>query len=229
MDIPNQIESLPAPFEELLSQWQAHKHLAVPPPAPIMLWHNEGCHVFIDNEWGPAIPYPPIDHRDGHQNHGYEELKGNVEAVSLIPEVEGWPELEQFLITINVADSPLESAGCEKHYFPAEIEGKPAANLGSYIDVIFTNAALNDKAENLLLLASHLAQAVKGCEKWWGCVELSLHRFRRVPGAELPWGLMIRVNNHGRTEEEARKFWGETLRRLSDAIATLPRDLQWTE
>lgn len=222
-------QSYLALFDELLLHWQAHKHITNPPPEPILLWHTLGCHIFIDDNWGPAIPYPPIDHQDGHQNYGYEELKGNTEAVSHIPEVEGWPELEQFLMIINAANSPLESAGCEKHYFPAEVEGKPAVNLGSYVDVIFSDAPLNDTAENHLLLASLLAQTVKDCDKWWGCVELSLHRFRRVPRAELPWGLIIRVNNHGRTEEEARKYWGETLRRLGITIAFLPRDLQWTE
>lgn len=215
-------------FDELLLQWQAHKHLTSPPPEPIMLWSSEGRYIFLDNEWGPPIPYPPIDHQDGHENSGYMDLKADPEAVSLVPEVDGWPELAQFLITINAAASPLESVGCEKGYFPTEVDGKPAIRLGSYIDVIFTDAALNDGAENLLLLASRLAQAVEGCEQWWAQVEISLNRFKYVAEADLPWGLMIRVSNCGRTEEEAREFWSETLRRLGDAIMSLPRDFQWT-
>ena len=219
----------PSIFNKLLLQWQPHRQITSPPSEPILLWNSEGCHIFIDTEWGPPIPYPPIDHRDGHQNHGYEDLKGKTNVVDLVPEVEGWPELEQFLVSVNGLDSPLESAGCEKHYFPAEVNNQSVTMLGCYVDVIFTDAPLNDKPENLLLLASCLAGAVAGCEQWWGSVEISLNRFKHIAGANLPWGLMIRVCNHGRTEEEARQFWGETLRRLNNAIASLPRSFQWVE
>jgi len=40
---------------------------------------------------------------------------------------------------------------------------------------------------------------------------------------------MIHVTNHGRTEDEARKFWGETLLRLGKSVAELPRDFRFVE
>jgi len=212
-------------FNKLLERWQEHKHLISPPSSPLCLWESATREIWIANDWGPSVPYGPRNHGDGHKNHGYKPLKGNVDVIRHLPEVDGWPELEQFLVTINAANSPIESAGCEKGYFPAEVDGEPRVKLGSYVDVFFTAAALNDNPENLLMLASCLILAVEGCEQWWAFVEISLTRFRFIAGAANPWGLMLRITNYGRTEEEARALWGETLRRLGDEIVKLPKEL----
>jgi hypothetical protein len=213
-------------FEELRSLWKPYEALQNPPAESIRLWSGGGCGIWLSNEWGPAVPYPPVDHRDGNFNHGYVRLKGNTGAISLIPEVQGWPELQRFLETVKAGSSPIESVGCEMGYFPGGAEGAPPVKLGSYVDVIFTERALNDRPENHLLLASHLANAVKGCENWWADVSFVLQRNRALMGANMPWGLMLQMKNYGRSEEEARKFWGATLSRLGKAIAVLPRDLR---
>ena len=217
-------------FKELLLQWQAHQGLTSPPSEPILLWREQNRSVWIANAWGPAIPYGPVDHGDGHQNHGYKRVKGNPEAVRNIPEAQGWPEFQEFLITVNGAESPIESVGCEKGFFPVDLAGDALIKLGSYIDVIFTELTLNERPETLLLLASRLLHAVKGCESWWGDVEIALQPFKGILGvADAPWGLLLRVTNHGRNREEARKFWGETLRRLGKAISQLPSDFRFRE
>jgi len=40
---------------------------------------------------------------------------------------------------------------------------------------------------------------------------------------------MLQMKNYGRTEEEARKFWGATLSRLGKAIAGLPSDFRFAD
>ena len=99
--------------------------------------------------------------------------------------------------------------------------------LGSYIEVIFTDLKLNEQPENLLLLAAELVLALKGCERWWAEIEVALGRFRGIVGTTEPWGLFLRITNYGRNEEEARKFWGETLKRLRDTISKLPGDFRY--
>ena len=215
-------------FEHLLSLWQPHKALTAPPPTSISLWSQEGCCISIGDEWGPPIPYHPIDHRDGHQNHGYVSLKDYPEATDQIPEAVGWPELQQFLKIINAPESPIESAGCEKGFFSSDA-GVATTYLGSYVDVVYSEALLNDYAENLLFLASKLVYPIEECAKWWSMVNISLCRFKHIAGTQLPWGLQLHVTNHGRTEEEARKCWGVTLLRLGSAVAQLPKDLKWIE
>jgi len=214
-------------FEELLALWVPYRGLTAPPVQPVALWSGGGCGIWISDEWGPAVPYGPVDHGDGTQNHGYVRLKDDLGFVGRIPEVEGWPELQRFLEVLNAPASPVESVGCEKGYFPSEQQGAPPVLLGSYIDVVFTDAALNDQPENLLLLGSHLIQAVESCEKWWANVSFVLQRNRILAGAIMPWGLMLQIKNYGRSEEEARKFWGRTLSRLVKVIEGLPRDFRY--
>jgi hypothetical protein len=210
--------------EELLSQWEAYRGLKTPPATPIRLWGEGGRGVWIADSWGPAVPYPPVDHHNGHQNYGYVRIKDDTEVVGQIPETEDYPELATFLMIVNSPNSPIESVGCEKGFFPGEIEGGPPLKLGSYIDVMFTDLTLNDSGENALQLAGHLLEAVKGCEGWWADVSTVLQRYRFVPGTVAPWGLMLRVSAYGRDEAEARKFWGVTLDRLGKAVRALPRE-----
>lgn len=146
-----------------------------------------------------------------------------------IPEAVGWPELQEFLVVANGADSPIESVGCEKAYFSANIRGGPPVQLGAYFNIIFTDTALNDCPENALLLASHLLQAVKGCAGWGSVIEIELERFKGVVGTLAPWGLLLRVLGYGLNNEDARKRCGKTMAILARAIAELPRDFRWQQ
>lgn len=209
-------------FESVLSAWKPYAEMEGPPDAPVKLWGTGGCAIWVSDSLGPVVPYPPVDHGDGNVNHGYMRLKGSAGAVSLIPEAQGWPEMQEFLETINAGASPLESVGCEKGFFAGE-EGAPRVKLGSYVDVIFTEAGANDRPADVLRLACRLANAIEDCEKWWGDVSFALQRMRALPGASRPWGLELNVKNYGRSEDEARKFWGVSLSRLGEAIAALPQ------
>jgi hypothetical protein len=182
----------------------------------------------IADAWGSVVPYGPIDHHDGHKNHGYKRVKGDSDAVRNIAETQDWPEFQELLITINAAESPIESVGCEKAFFATQGAGNAIVVLGSYIDLIFTDLALNERPENLLFLASRLLESVKGCEQWWGGLEIALQPYKGIYGAAgAPWGLFLRITNHGRNEAEARRFWGETLKRLGKAISQLPKDFRF--
>jgi hypothetical protein len=192
-----------------------------------LLWRSKSRSISISNKSGPAVPYPKVDHGDGSRNYGYRRVKGNPDAIRAIPEVVDWPELEHFLIAVNQAASPIESVGCERSFSPLEASGNASVRLGSYVDLIFTELALNEHPENLLLLASHLVTATQGCEKWWADIEIELERYRGIAGANAPWGLMLRIGNAGRNQEEARKFWGESLKRLGNAVAKLPSDFRF--
>lgn len=213
----------PNVMAQVLAKWEPHRGLTTPPTEPIMLSVRESVTIYVENTWGPVIPYPPIDHADGAQNHGYHRVKGNPAAIAQIPETHEWPELRQILDFFNAPASPIETVGCEKGFFAVENRGDAKIQLGSYIDVIFTDVRLNEHPEKLLALAVHFATAVEGCQHWWAAVQFGLQRFRHIPGAQRPWGLMVRICNYGRSEEEARKFWGESIRRINVAAAKLPQ------
>jgi hypothetical protein len=205
-------------IEALLAAWEPHKTLSQPAVAFAKLWGSGGCGVWLSDEWGPPIPYFAVDHHDGNKNHGY------------LPEVHGWPERQQFLEAVNAASSPIESVGCEKAYFPLdEPLGGPTVRIGSYIDVIFTDPKFNEDPINVLRLASYLIPAVAECEKWWGDISFVVQRCKFIAGTSVPWGMMFQIKNVGRDEREARKFWGESLRRLGLAITSLPPNAGFTK
>jgi hypothetical protein len=104
--------------------------------------------------------------------------------------------------------------------------GGPVVRLGSYVDVVFSEPALNDHPENRLFLAYTFANAVAGYGKWWADTSFVLQRNKSVPGSNCPWGLMLQIKNYGNTEEQARQLWGVTLSKPGDAIASLPCDFR---
>ncbi len=211
-------------LDELLLQWQSLKPATAPPNEAVPLWQHGGCVIYIDNKLGPRIPYPAVEHEDGTRNHGYTHLKGNKDAIQRIPELQGWPAFAELVEAINEPGSPIESVGCEIGYFDVSDNGGPPWMLGAYVDVIFSNTVLNESPENFLQLAARLIQAVEGCEQWWGSVELGLQRLRGLTGVAEPWGLMIRICNHGRDKDEAYKFWQESASRLSTEALRLQKD-----
>jgi hypothetical protein len=193
-------------FDALLSNWQPYLDSTQPLQSPVKLWGDADREVWIDDAWGPAIPYGPIDHGNGHQNFGYMRIKGNALGATSIPEAANWSELQEFLTIFNASGSPVESVGFDKGFFPIVEQSDATIKLGSYFDVMFSDVVLNDRPENFLLLASHLLDAVNGCGAWWGNVSMVLQRMRFISGAKAPWGLMMCVDNYGRSEVEARTF-----------------------
>jgi len=148
--------------QAVLAKWDVYRGLVGAPPRREPLWVEGGRGVWVTNEWGPAVPYPSADHEGGSRNYGYIRIKDAPQLVEAIPEVAGFPELATFLARINSAESPIESVGCEKSFSPNNVEGQPPLYLGSFIDVLFTEAALNESGENTIHLAAQLLQAVEG-------------------------------------------------------------------
>jgi hypothetical protein len=211
-------------LDALLAAWQNHRPGGQGPHERVLLWQNDSCLVAIDDAMGPMVPYPAVIHENGEMNHGYRSLKGDAAAIEQVPELKRFPEFAGFIGAINHADSPIESVGCENGFFDAEGQDVAKKMIGSYVDVVFSDVERNASPENFLHLAAWLLTPVEGCVAWWGGVEFLLQRLRGLGGIGEPWGLMIRIQNHGRDEDEARRWWGETLARLTDAISRLPRN-----
>jgi hypothetical protein len=180
-----------------------------------VLFQDESRVICLDSSWGPPVPYPPARRPGGFQNHGYVPTKGNPQAIAAIPELQGWPEYEALIAAINNATGPAETVGCEKSFFDCD-QGAAKIYLGSYTDVIFS-VPLENTAENHLRLASEIGRAMFGARRWWGKVEIGIQRKRvsnRLPDSG--WGMMLKIINHGRDADEARKFWGRSAGLLAE-------------
>lgn len=201
--------------------WDDLGELTAPPPESVMLCQEESVTVYVDDGWGPPVPYPPAPRENGGMNHGYVRLKGNLEAVASVPEVGGWPEYCQFLERVNAETSPIESVGCEKGFFPFD-QGDIKVKLGSYTDLIFSELALNDEPRHLLRLADAFAQAMRGSKQWWSVAEIGIQRSKGLAGCACPWSLMLRVCGHGRDKDEAHRSWGASIDRVGLIVGQLP-------
>jgi hypothetical protein len=187
------------------------------PDGAIVLPRRGTRTIYIEESWGPAIPYRAIEHEDGTRNHGYRRVKGDRETIEAIPEVQGYPEMADFLIAINGRDTPVESVGCEKLLQETIHEQQTIFSASCYVDVIFSDLAANEDPHHHLQLATRLAAAMEGCEQWWTRLELGLQRLRGMSGCVTPWGLLVRVDSAGRTVEQARQMWQHSLQCLARA------------
>lgn len=206
---------------ELNEAWDKLADTTRPPVEDVLLYQDESVTVFVDNKWGPPVPYPPAPREEGRMNHGYVRLKGNPEMIERIPEAKGWPEYQQFLRRINADTSPIEFVGCEKGHFPC-YRGEAKVQLGSYTDVIFTETSLNDEPRNFLKLADAFGQAMRGSREWWSIAEIAIQRSKGFIDCNQPWLLMLRVLGHGRDEAMARQSWGVSKDRIGQIIGQIP-------
>ncbi len=210
---------------DILAAWTPYKNHQGLPDEDTILYSDAGCVIFFSAAYGPAVPYAAVDHGDGTKNHGYVKLKNCTDAIQNLPEAQGWPEIIHFLTVSNTPDSPLETVGCEKCYFPVEDRDRVKVKLGSYFDFVFADPSFCESPEEYLRLATYFANTIEGCVRWWTQVEAGLHQLSHLRGLANPWGLMLRVVSHGRNDEQAQELWGETFKRLAKAIESLPPKL----
>jgi hypothetical protein len=130
-------------FKELINSWRSLKETSFPSKEAIKLLEYDQCIVYVEDSWGPAVPYPSVNRDDGGRNNGYRRVKGDDDLIAKIPEVEGFPEYRDFLKATNASDSPIESVGCEKCFFPVEDHPAIKSQLGSYTDIVFSDFDAN--------------------------------------------------------------------------------------
>ena len=92
------------------------------------------------------LPYMPERRPDGI-NHGYFDLKRNPRHITEVPELYGWPELEDMVRAANHRDSIFRTLGCDVASMDFE---DPSLNrrLVSYVDIAFEILSLNGEREN---------------------------------------------------------------------------------
>jgi hypothetical protein len=205
----------------LMDNWENQKALGAPTDKPRQIWRDKTRSLWLDDRWGPAVPYPPADRASGATNHGYARLKGNPALLNRVPELQDVPEFLELIRQINAGQSPIESVGCEKFYDDDPKQALACRYLTSYTDIIFTRHALNGEPGNFVRLAARLLASVEGCEVWWGTVELAIQRLKHLYGVRDLFNMTIRVFGNGRNDEEARKYWAVSLGKLGVEIEKL--------
>jgi len=207
------------------SKWESQRSAAMPPPSDVLLWQEPHRTIYVEQSFGAAVPYPPVYRPASESNYGYVRLKGNLDAVSAVPELANWPEYAELIRKVNADESPIESVGCALGFFDVDDE-RVKHKVGSYLDVVFSEPQQAESFDANLMLAAKFAAALNEPERYWYGLELAIQRLRALPHAVAPLCLMIRLSAYGRTQDEARTQF----RIVTEHVGIVVRNLatNWT-
>ena len=172
----------------------------------------------------PVLDFPWTD-PDGRLL--FFDLKQHPELIATLEEVENFPELGEFLGTVNSERSALQSAKCDvwtTTELSAEEEIFHASNkLGSYVDLVFTDI------EPRLAFAFHehfarrLTELLRRAPEIPSSVEVCLRRCFFADAGETAEGfyLTVYISGYGSDDKSARWNWGVALKLAENAIEHL--------
>lgn len=175
----------------------------------------------------------------------YYDLKGDPTLIGQIPEAQSSTQLRKFLLRVNAASFPLQSAKCD-HWFSQDISeeeeffGAPC-KYGSYVDLLFTNSGLQLSFPNHEEFAESLCVLLKLAPDMKASAEVMVRRcfYRSHPGPaentgaentadEAPtppaaspaegYYFTVYVSGFGETEAHARQQWGIALTLVQHAL-----------
>lgn len=153
----------------------------------------------------------------------YYDLSADPNLVRHLPEAQSSTELRKFLLRMNAAGSPLQSAKCD-HWFTQEISEEEeifgsTCKFASYVDLLFT------AAERQLVFADHEDYATRLCDLLKGAPEMPASAeimVRRCFYADHPdhdgYYFTVYVSGFGETEAQARQRWSIALTLVQHAL-----------
>lgn len=154
----------------------------------------------------------------------YHDLKRHPEAIVEIQEAARFPELREFLTTVNASSSPFETAKCDA-WSSAEINpeeeifGQPS-KFGSYVDLLFNDAAARFSFEEHESFVKRMAKLLQCVPEIPASAEFLLRRCFYHEGVELREGFYVTcyVFGYGGDEAKSRQQWAIALKLVRNAL-----------
>ncbi len=172
----------------------------------------------------PVLDFPWTD-PDGRL--AYFDLKNNPEMLARLEETRQFPELGEFLHTVNSALSIVESAKCDawpaQEFTPEEEIFGAAHKFASYVDLIFSGDSDRQSLPSHEHFAKRLVELLRHTPETPSSVEVCVRRAyysiekETVPGCYFT----IYVNGYGDDEARARLNWEIALRLVAFAVLQL--------
>ena len=163
-------------------------------------------------------------------NLRYYDLRADPSLIDHLPEAQSSSELRKFLLRVNAAGFPLQSAKSD-HWFTQEISqeeeifGAPC-KFASYADLLFTTA------ERQLSFADHEDYAAKLCDLLKSTPEMLASAeitVRRCFYADHPdqdgYYFTVYVSGFGETEAQSRQRWSIALTLVQHALVQSAKSL----
>jgi len=188
----------------------------------------------MDADWSvelgtddPTLEFP-WSSPDGSQ--GYVDLSSQPEALTAIPEAAAYPELAEFLRTVNGKSSPWQTVKCDvwtdDELGEAETIYDGTLKFCSYVDLIVRDAAARWSFERHEAWVKSAARELDGegavsiaCEfivrRCWFHPEGAVDPEHTTAG----FYVTLYLFGYGHDEAEARARWAEGLRRVTGVLA----------
>ncbi len=172
----------------------------------------------------PALELP-WSSEDGASR--YYDLKRHPDLVLLVSEAGNCPELSAFLVRVNAAGFPLQTAKCDIWYsqeISAEEEIFGAAGkFASYVDLVFAADELRLSFEEHEALAKGLCVLLQRAPEMGAAIEFVIRRcyyYQEDNPGESTSGFNITtyVSGFGDSEPEARQRWSIALKLVQHAL-----------
>jgi hypothetical protein len=127
--------------------------------------YDSGVHADFAVELGSDDPRLDFPWQDPEGVHRYFDLKSHPELLHELPEAKRYPELRDFLASVNCSACMLETAKCVAGFTteitPEEEIFDAPYKVGSYADFLYVDTALRSSFEAHENLARELVQLLK--------------------------------------------------------------------
>jgi len=180
-------------------------------------------------ELGPGDPVLDFPWADPSGKLAYTDLKRHPELIAQIEEAQPFPELQEFLRTLNSPRSMVETAKCDA-WTTTELSAdeeiyNASHKYASYVDVVFSNidARLSFPAHEQFV--RKLVALLRRAPETPSAAEVCVRRcyFAEDRGVQEGFCCTLYVSGYGSEEASARLNWGVGLKLVGNAIVQLSR------
>lgn len=174
-------------------------------------------------ELGADDPTLAVPWRAPDGANAYIDLKEHPESIERLAEVCNFPELGEFLQTLNGPGSPLETAKCDAWFDTLmDVDDEPyeaAMKCSSYVDLFLRGERRQAKFAEQEAIARTLAQELRETNDVAARVEIILRRAYFEDCTGFYW--TIYVFGYGDGLGSARRNWQSALRIVQAALLEL--------
>ncbi len=178
-------------------------------------------------ELGREDPVLDFPWTDPSGKLAYFDLKRRPELIAKVEEARQFPELADFLRTVNSARSAVESAKCDV-WATAELSAEEeifnaSHKFASYVDLVFSDIGRRRSLPLHESFARNLTELLRRAPEIGAAVEVCVRRCFFGDAAEIGEGLYFTVyaSGYGGDGSAARKNWATATTLLENAIIQL--------
>jgi hypothetical protein len=157
----------------------------------------------------------------------YLDLKRKPELIAQIEEAEKFPELGEFLRTVNSARSEVQSAKCDA-WTTTELSAEEdvfgaSHKIASYVDLVFSNIDVRLSFASHENFARRLSELLRRAPEMPAAIEICVRRcfFENAGGTREGFYLTVYISGYGNDDDSARRNWGVALKLAANAIGQL--------